>query len=104
MTHKWLTSDYDEAEEWLKDCLLSGDSYLKVDITTVLDGEVVDDLLRAVAKQNHDEVSRIMKGHVDRFLASEVGLRLIDFKASEIRQDRELNAAEWAAVSKDDAR
>lgn len=102
MTHKWLPSDYDEAEEWLKDTFLSGESYMRCDIAKILDGEVTDDIHRAYAKGNREEVDRIYKSHVDRFIQSEEGQRLVDLKAFEIRQDRYENAMEWARIRKEE--
>lgn len=89
MTHKWLSSDYDMAEERLSDDFLTGESFRKWDIAKILDGYPVDDLILASAKQDSDEVKRILKSHVDRFLQTEEGQRLIDDKVYEIRIDRE---------------
>lgn len=102
MIRKWLLADFDQAEEWLTDTFLSGDSYMKWDIAKILDGEVVDDLIRACARRDQDEVSRILKSHVDRFIQSEEGQRLVDLKASEIRQDRYEIAMEWTRIRKEE--
>ena len=89
MTHKWLSSDYDMAEERLADDFLTGESFRKWDIAKILDGYPVDDLILASARQDHDEVKRILKSHVERFLQTEQGQRLIDDKVYELRMDRQ---------------
>ena len=91
-------SRHEEAYDYLVDLWLSGESYAGVDITNIMDGEVIDDLLLAIASKRYDRAARILKRHCESYLSSETGEKLIEA----VQDDWDQESRDAAAEAKHD--
>lgn len=86
-----------EAEKELLDRLMWGEKYLNVDITYVMDGEPVDELLLLVTQRKTDEALDWLKVFVKKFLESETGQKLVHSLIADQRESEKLSVLEARA-------
>lgn len=91
-----------EAEKELLDRLMWGEKYLNVDITYVMDGEPVDELLLLLTNI-HDmyerdlAASKWLEANVKRFIESETGQKLVYSLIADHRESEQLSVLEARA-------
>lgn len=77
-----------EATQELIDLFMWGEKYLEVDITYIMDGEPVDELLLLIASGKTDEALDLLRSIVKRFMEGSTGEKLIDSYLSDERERR----------------
>lgn len=77
-----------EAEKDLLDSLMWGEKVLNVDITHVMDGEPVDELLLLLTQRKDHEAREWLESFVKRFIEGETGQKLVDYLIKEDMERR----------------